>query len=105
MRPILVMLLVRVLKKPSRNFTAKTQRHAKHHKEDVETALASLRGEIEQTPPMYSAKKIAGRKLYELARRGEEVERKPVRVTVSEFEAIAHDGDPLLTQTMMGAVI
>lgn len=78
-------------------FTAETQRAQSLRREDVETALASLRGEIEQTPPMYSAKKIAGRKLYELARRGEEVERKPVRVTVKEFEAIAHDGDPLLT--------
>ena len=62
--------------------------------EKIETALASLRGEIEQTPPMYSAKKIAGRKLYELARRGEEVERKPVRVIISDFEVIAHDGVP-----------
>src|ERR1700731_3492502 len=35
-------------------------------REEIETALASLRGEIEQTPPMYSAKKIAGRKLYDL---------------------------------------
>ena len=61
-------------------------------KENIEAALASLRGEFEQTPPMYSAKKIAGRKLYELARRGEEVERKPVRVTVREFEAIAREG-------------
>ena len=37
---------------------------------------------------MYSAKKQAGRKLYELARRGEEVERPPVRVCIYEFEAI-----------------
>ena len=44
---------------------------------------------------MYSAKKIAGRKLYELARRGEEVERKSVQVTVSEFEAIALGGELL----------
>jgi tRNA pseudouridine55 synthase len=63
-------------------------------REQIEAALASLRGEIEQTPPMYSAKKIAGRKLYELARRGEEVERKPVRVTISQFETFAHDGTP-----------
>ena len=63
--------------------------------EDIEAALVSLRGEIEQTPPMYSAKKIGGRKLYELARRGEEVERESVRVTVSEFEAIAPDGELL----------
>ena len=79
------------------DFTTETQRHTEIHREDVEAALASLRGEIEQTPPMYSAKKIAGRKLYELARRGEEVERKPIRVIISEFEAITLDGDPLLT--------
>lgn len=66
------------------------QAHAKaqsFRQEEIENALASLRGEIEQTPPMYSAKKVAGKKLYELARRGEEIERKPVRVNVSEFEA------------------
>jgi len=63
--------------------------------EEIEAALASLRGEIEQTPPMYSARKIAGQKLYELARRGEEVERKAVRVTVSQFEALSRDGSLL----------
>ncbi|MBC8030800.1 MAG: tRNA pseudouridine(55) synthase TruB [Pyrinomonadaceae bacterium] len=57
-------------------------------KQEIETALAPLRGEIDQVPPMYSAKKQAGRKLYELARRGEEVERKPVRVCIYELEAI-----------------
>jgi len=54
--------------------------------------MASLRGDLEQTPPMYSAKKLGGRKLYELARRGEEVERRPVRVTVSEFELSSNNG-------------
>src|SRR5919198_1629770 len=54
-----------------------------------EAALAPLRGEIEQVPPMYSAKKVGGKKLYELARRGEEVERASVRVTVSVFEVMA----------------
>ena len=53
---------------------------------ELESALQSLRGEIDQVPPMYSAKKIQGQKLYELARRGEEVERRPVRVVVREFE-------------------
>ena len=81
---------------------ANTQSTQSIRQEDIETALASLRGEIEQTPPMYSAKKVGGRKLYELARRGEEVERKPVRVTVSEFEAIALDG-PLLTPERDGS--
>ena len=68
------------------NFAAETQKAQSLRREEIETALAALRGEIEQTPPMYSAKKIAGRKLYELARRGEEVERKPVRVVINEFE-------------------
>ena len=74
------------------DFTTETQRHTEIHREEIESALASLRGEIEQTPPMFSAKKIGGRKLYELARRGEEVERPPVLVTIREFAAIAqHD--------------
>jgi tRNA pseudouridine55 synthase len=55
-------------------------------REQVESALARLRGEIDQVPPMYSAKKVGGKKLYELARRGEEVERKAVRVRVGVFE-------------------
>ena len=57
--------------------------------EELEAALAPLRGEFEQVPPMYSAKKVQGKKLYELARRGEEVERKAVPVRVSEFEIVA----------------
>ncbi len=59
---------------------------------EIETALKSLRGDIDQVPPMYSAKKVDGRKLYELARRGEEVERKPVRVCIYQFEPIKPDG-------------
>ncbi len=74
------------------NFSTETQRHTEIRREEIESALASLRGEIEQTPPMFSAKKIGGRKLYEFARRGEEVERPPVLVTISEFAAIAQHG-------------
>lgn len=59
---------------------------------EIEKALAGLRGYIDQVPPMYSAKKIGGKKLYELARRGEEVEREPVRVCIHELEAIRPDG-------------
>ena len=72
--------------------TGFTTEATEFHREEVETAMASLRGDLEQTPPMYSAKKLAGRKLYELARRGEEVERRPVRVTVSEFELSSKNG-------------
>ncbi|MET0645814.1 MAG: tRNA pseudouridine(55) synthase TruB [Pyrinomonadaceae bacterium] len=59
--------------------------------EELEAALAPLRGEFEQVPPMYSAKKVQGKKLYELARRGEEVERKAVPVRVREFEIVADE--------------
>jgi len=72
--------------------TGFTTEATEFHREKVETAMASLRGDLEQIPPMYSAKKLGGRKLYELARRGEEVERRPVRVTVSEFELSSKNG-------------
>ncbi|HVF57183.1 MAG TPA: tRNA pseudouridine(55) synthase TruB [Pyrinomonadaceae bacterium] len=69
----------------------------------IEAALATLRGEIEQVPPMYSAKKIEGRKLYELARRGEEIERKAVRVCVGAFEIISDEpGAPVLRRNEDG---
>ena len=61
--------------------------------EDLETALMSFLGEIEQTPPMYSAKKIGGKKLYEHARKGEVIERKPANVTIHKLEILATDLD------------
>ncbi len=60
--------------------------------EEIEAALQSLRGDIDQVPPMFSAKKVEGRKLYELARRGETVERKPVRVCIYDLAAIRPEG-------------
>jgi tRNA pseudouridine55 synthase len=62
-------------------------------REQIEAALESLRGEIEQVPPMYSAKKQAGKKLYELARQGHEVERQPVRLCIHTLEAIKPTGE------------
>src|SRR5215510_5125446 len=59
---------------------------------EIEAALKTFRGEIDQVPPMYSAKKVQGKKLYELARRGETVERKPVHVCIYDFEAIRPGG-------------
>lgn len=50
--------------------------------EEIQHALKAFQGEIEQVPPMYSAKKIQGKKLYELARKGIEVERKAVKVAL-----------------------
>ncbi len=55
----------------------------------VKDSLDHFRGRIKQIPPMYSAKKIGGVKLYEMARRGEEVEREPVEVEIKELELIA----------------
>src|ERR1044071_7371091 len=60
--------------------------------QEIEAALQSLRGDIDQLPPMYSAKKVEGKKLYELARRGESVERKPLRVCIYDFAAIKPGG-------------
>ncbi|MGI9105994.1 MAG: tRNA pseudouridine(55) synthase TruB [Pyrinomonadaceae bacterium] len=59
---------------------------------EIGAALASLRGEREQVPPMYSAKKVQGKKLYELARRGIEIERAAVHVSVHELEALERGG-------------
>lgn len=58
----------------------------------LEEALAPFRGEILQIPPMYSAIKRNGQKLYELARRGQEVERAPRPVTISALEVLKQEG-------------
>lgn len=57
-------------------------------REDVEAALKTFTGEIEQLPPMFSAIKVNGQKLYQLARKGVEVERKPRRITIFELELL-----------------
>lgn len=58
--------------------------------EEIEIALQKFQGTILQTPPMFSAKKIQGQKLYNLARKGIEVERKPVEVTL-QTELISYN--------------
>lgn len=62
-------------------------------KAELEQALSAFKGEISQIPPMYSAIKVGGRKLYELARRGESVERKPRRVTIDKLDIIGENED------------
>lgn len=49
---------------------------------EIESAVAYFQGEIDQIPPMFSAKKLNGKKLYELARQGKVVERQSVKVNV-----------------------
>ena len=59
---------------------------------EVERALEVFRGDIDQVPPMTSAIKISGRKLYELAREGKEVERPPRPVTIHSLEVTDFEG-------------
>ena len=53
--------------------------------DDVRAALPRFLGEIEQIPPMYSAIKVNGQKLYDLARQGREVARKPRKITIFDL--------------------
>jgi tRNA pseudouridine55 synthase len=61
-------------------------------REALDAAMAALRGEIEQIPPMYSALKRDGKPLYEYARAGIEVERAPRRVTIHALNCLTFDG-------------
>ena len=62
-------------------------------KEDVEQALKKFEGDIEQLPPIYSAIKVNGKKLYEYAREGKSVEIKPRKVTIYKIELKNFDYD------------
>jgi tRNA pseudouridine55 synthase len=55
-------------------------------RQDIEGVLDQFRGEILQVPPMYSALKVNGKRLYDLARKGKEVERKPRPITIYALE-------------------
>lgn len=59
--------------------------------EEIETELNNFRGDIEQLPPIFSAIKVKGKKLYEYARKGEEVEIQPRSVNISELELLNYD--------------
>lgn len=63
--------------------------------EQIERVLAEFRGKQQQIPPMYSALKHQGRRLYEIAREGLEVERPPREITVYELELEQHTPDTL----------
>ncbi len=63
-----------------------SERPVSAERTELEAALARFRGDISQVPPMYSAIKVEGKKLYDLARKGREVERAPRPVTIFELE-------------------
>jgi len=62
-------------------------------RDEIETILKKFTGKIQQLPPKYSAKKIGGKKMYELARAGKNFERAPVEITVYEMKLVESKGD------------
>ncbi|MCQ2419589.1 MAG: tRNA pseudouridine(55) synthase TruB, partial [Clostridia bacterium] len=60
--------------------------------EQLQAACRQLTGEISQLPPMYSAIKVNGKKLYELARKGQDVERKPRTITIFALDVLSRSG-------------
>ena len=69
--------------------TVLTENEVQVTQAQVEKVLPRFRGEIMQIPPMYSAIKVDGRKLYDLARKGVEVERQPRAVTIHELTLLS----------------
>jgi len=63
--------------------------------EELLSCLARFTGDIDQVPPMYSALKHNGKKLYELAREGQIIDRKPRRITIFEIKLLEFTGDKL----------
>ena len=77
------------------NVTGEYEVHA--GKEDVEAALGKFRGKISQVPPMYSAVSVDGKRLYDLARQGIEVERKARETEIKELKLVsAHDNEYII---------
>lgn len=63
-----------------------TEKEVALSEQQVVDAVMSFQGDYDQIPPMYSALKVNGKKLYELARAGQEVERKPRRIRIEEIQ-------------------
>ena len=61
--------------------------------DEIEQALSCFRGDIEQLPPIYSAIKVNGKKLYEYARKGEDVKIEPRKVNISELKILNYNED------------
>ncbi len=68
---------------------------SKVNKSDIENVLKDLRGVIRQTPPLYSAKKIKGQRMYVYARKNEEVEIPEIEITVNNIEILEYENTML----------
>ena len=75
--------------------TVLTRREVSVTQEQLDGTLGRFRGEIMQIPPMYSALKVNGQKLCDLARKGRQVERQPRPVTIHELTLLSREGDTL----------
>ena len=75
--------------------TVLTRREVSVTPEQLTAVLERFRGEIMQIPPMYSALKVNGQKLCDLARKGRQVERQPRPVTIHELTLLSREGDTL----------
>jgi len=76
--------------------TVLEERPVEVSREAFEVVLGQFRGEIQQIPPMYSALKIGGQKLVDLARKGKTVERKPRTITIHALECLEFSGNTAL---------
>ena len=87
--------------------TALTEQPVSVSEADILQVLPQFRGEILQIPPMYSALKVNGQKLYDLARKGKEVERQPRPITIHEltFLGFCEDGVRLRVRCSKGTYI
>ena len=73
--------------------TVLSQQNVQIAQPDFLAVLEQFRGDIQQIPPMYSALKVNGQKLCDLARKGKEVERKPRTVTIHQLECLDFSGN------------
>ena len=73
--------------------TVLTQQEVDISEEDILGILPKFRGKIQQIPPMYSALKVNGQKLYDLARKGKEVERQPREIEIFKLECLEVRGN------------
>ena len=73
--------------------TVLTEQDAFATASQLEEVLTRFRGEIQQIPPMYSALKVNGQKLYDLARKGKEVERQPRTITIHELTLLGMEAE------------
>lgn len=70
---------------------------------EITTVLLSFIGKQLQTPPMYSAKKVGGKRLYDLARAGVEIERQPCEIEIYDIKLIGYEWPKLKIEVDCGA--